>query len=385
MSAVDAGRLAAEFRAVFGGDAPDGLFTAPGRVNLIGEHTDYTGGFVLPFAIDAATTAAIALNDSGRLRLASRSQDGVVEIDLASLAPGAVEGWAAYPAGVVWALGERGVTIEGADILVDSTVPTGSGLSSSAALECSVAVGLRDLTGSSIGLDELVLACQRAENEMAGAPTGIMDQTASLRGAAGHAVFLDTRDQHSETVPLPLTEHGLVLLVIDTHVKHEHATGGYADRRRSTELARDTLGVGALRDVTVADLGDAERRLDEVTFRRLRHIVTENQRVLDTVQTLRSSSPAEIGPLLDASHASMRDDFEISCTELDTAVAAARTAGAYGARMTGGGFGGSAIALVRSADVERVSVAVREAFDAAGCAAPDIFPVEPADGARRIG
>ncbi|GGC92402.1 galactokinase [Tersicoccus solisilvae] len=384
MSAVDTSTLAGAFATTFGGK-PDGLFTAPGRVNLIGEHTDYTGGFVLPFAIDAATTAAIALNDSGTLRLASRSQDGVVEVDLVTLAPGAVDGWAAYPAGVVWALGERGVRVEGADILVDSTVPTGSGLSSSAALECSVAVGLCDLTGASLGLDELVLACQRAENEMAGAPTGIMDQTASLRGAGGHAVFLDTRDQHSELVPLPLAEEGLVLLVIDTRVVHDHATGGYADRRRSTELARETLGVEALRDVTVADLEDAQHRLDPVTFRRLRHVVTENQRVLETVATLRSSSPAAIGHLLDASHASMRDDFAISCAELDTAVDAARSAGAIGARMTGGGFGGSAIALVRGADVDAVTAAVHRAFADAGYTAPDVFAVEPADGAHRVG
>lgn len=384
MSTADGDALTGAFTDIFGG-TPDGLFTAPGRVNLIGEHTDYTGGLVLPFAIDAATTAAIALNDSGLLRLASRSQDGVVEVDLATLAPGAVKGWATYPAGVVWALGDRGVTIGGADILVDSTVPTGSGLSSSAALECSVAVGLRDLTGASLDLDELVLACQRAENEMAGAPTGIMDQTASLRGAAGHAVFLDTRDQHTELVPLPLSEHGLVVLVIDTHVKHEHATGGYADRRRSTDLARESLGVEALRDVAVADLPDAEHRLDAVTFRRLRHIVTENQRVLDTVGTLRSSSPAAIGRLLDASHTSMRDDFEISCVELDTAVEAARSAGAVGARMTGGGFGGSAIALVRADDVDAVTATVRRASSAAGFTEPDVFPVEPADGARRTG
>ncbi|OMH23789.1 galactokinase [Tersicoccus phoenicis] len=384
MTVVDAGRLATDFTATFG-DPPDGLFLAPGRVNLIGEHTDYTGGFVLPFAIDAATTAAIALNDSGRLRLASRSQDGVVAVDLASLAPGAVTGWAAYPAGVVWALSARGVRVEGADILVDSTVPTGSGLSSSAALECSVAVGLRDLTGVDIGPDELVLACQQAENEMAGAPTGIMDQTASLRGAAGHAVFLDTRDQHSEQVPLDLAEHGLVLLVVDTHVKHQHATGGYADRRRSTEAAREALDVEALRDVAVADLEAAAGRLDAVTFRRLRHVVTENQRVLDTVATLRSSSPAAIGQLLDASHASMRDDFEISCAELDTAVDAARAAGSLGARMTGGGFGGSAIALVHAEDVDTVTEAVRGAFADAGFTAPGVFPVEPADGARRVG
>jgi galactokinase len=230
----------------------------------------------------------------------------------------------------------------------------------------------------------MVLATQQAENDFVGAPTGIMDQSASLRGSKGHAVFLDCRDQHVSLVPFETEPADLVMLVIDTKVSHSHADGGYASRRASCELGAEVLGVKALRDVQVADLEEAAGLLDEVTFRRVRHVVTENDRVLQTVDLLAGEGPAAIGPLLDASHASMRDDFEISCPELDLAVEASRANGAIGARMTGGGFGGAAIALTPVGAEQKVRDAVVQAFAGAGFTAPDIFTVTPAAGAMRI-
>jgi galactokinase len=230
----------------------------------------------------------------------------------------------------------------------------------------------------------MVLATQQAENDFVGAPTGIMDQSASLRGSKGHAVFLDCRDQSVRLVPFEAEPAGLVMLVIDTRVSHSHSDGGYASRRAACELGAEVLGVKALRDVTVADLGEASGLLDDVTFRRVRHVVTENDRVLQTVELLASQGPGSIGALLDASHVSMRDDFEISCPELDLAVDTSRANGAIGARMTGGGFGGAAIALTPLAAEQTVRTAVERAFSEAGYTAPDIFTVTPAAGAMRI-
>jgi galactokinase len=243
---------------------------------------------------------------------------------------------------------------------------------------------LNDITGAGLSPEDMVLATQRAENDFVGAPTGIMDQSASLRGSAGHAVFLDCRDQRVELVPFEAEAAGLVMLVIDTKVSHSHADGGYASRRASCELGAEVLGVKALRDVAPGDLEEAGGLLDEVTFRRVRHIVTENDRVLQTVELLRRQGPSSIGPLLDASHVSMRDDFEISCPELDLAVETSRANGAIGARMTGGGFGGAAIALTPVAAERQVRTAVEQAFVRAGFTAPDIFTVTPAAGAMRL-
>ncbi|MDR7082472.1 galactokinase [Arthrobacter ginsengisoli] len=378
------GTLADRFEAAFGA-APDGVWAAPGRVNLIGEHTDYNEGFVLPFAIDKRAATAVRLRDDSTVRVLSTAGDqGLAEADTADLSPGAVTGWAKYPLGVVWALQQRGIEVPGFDLLLDSDVPLGAGLSSSHAIECAVVTALNELTGSGLGPEEMVTLTQHAENAFVGAPTGIMDQSASLRGASGHAVFLDCRDQSVELVPFRAQEAGLVLLVIDTKVAHSHADGGYASRRASCELGAQVLGVTALRDVAAADLEEARGLLDPLTFRRVRHVVTENDRVLQTVATLRSQGPAHIGRLLDASHASMRDDFEISCPELDLAVDAARRHGAIGARMTGGGFGGSAIALTAGRDERRVRGAVVRAFAEAGFTAPDIFTVTPAAGAGRL-
>lgn len=376
--------LAAQFSREFGG-APDGIWQAPGRVNLIGEHTDYNEGFVLPFAIDRTARVAVRVRPDSSVRLLSTYGDqGMVSTTLDSLEPGSAKGWTKYPLGVMWALQQRGIAVPGVDLLLDSDVPLGAGLSSSHAIECAVISALNDLTGAGLEAREMVLATQRAENEFVGAPTGIMDQSASLRGSEGHAVFLDCRDQNVRLVPFETGPADLVMLVIDTKVSHSHADGGYASRRASCELGAEVLGVKALRDVQVGDLEEAGGLLDDVTFRRVRHVVTENDRVLQTVELLASQGPAAIGPLLDASHTSMRDDFEISCPELDLAVDASRAGGAIGARMTGGGFGGAAIALTPVALEQKVRDAVATAFADAGFKAPDIFTVSPAAGARRI-
>ncbi|UYY82563.1 galactokinase [Arthrobacter sp. YA7-1] len=378
------GALSGLFESTFG-SAPDGVWQAPGRVNLIGEHTDYNEGFVLPFAIDKTAKVAVRIRHDSRVRLLSTfGGQGMVEADVDMLAPKAAHGWTKYPLGVVWALQQRGVLVPGFDLLMDSNVPLGAGLSSSHAIECAVISALNELSGAGLGAEDMVLATQRAENDFVGAPTGIMDQSASLRGSKGHAVFLDCRDQSVQLVPFDAEEAGLVLLVIDTKVSHSHADGGYASRRASCELGAQVLGVPALRDVGVGDLEEASGLLDSTTFRRVRHIVTENDRVLQTVERLTTQGPAHIGRLLDASHASMRDDFEISCPELDLAVETSRAHGAIGARMTGGGFGGSAIALTPVGHEQEVRDAVVLAFAAAGFTTPDIFTVTPADGAARL-
>lgn len=391
MSAASAARA---LFAASSGREPDGVWSAPGRVNLIGEHTDYNEGYVLPFAIPHRTYAAVAFNGTGDIRVESTLADGEVVAHLEELdgifptAAGAapvVPEWSAYVLGVAWAL--RAVRPDaatpGVDIAIASDVPVGAGLSSSAAIEGAVASALNELW--SLGLDPVALAQagRRGENEAVGAPTGIMDQMASMLGRPDAATFLDCRTLETRSIPTGFHDAGLELLVIDTRVSHAHATGGYRERRESCERGAELLGIRSLRDASAADLPRAARLMDEVTFRRVRHIVTENQRVLDTVTALEDAGPRAIGPLLAASHASMRDDFEISAPELDTAVDAAAGAGALGARMTGGGFGGSAVALVERSSVEEVSEAVTRAFADAGFIAPHVFPVRPSDGPRR--
>jgi galactokinase len=376
--------LESRFHDAFG-RMPDGVWQAPGRVNLIGEHTDYNEGFVLPFAIDRTARVAVAVRPDSTVRMLSTYGDqGITTADSGALEAGTAKGWTKYPLGVIWSLQQRGIDVPGLDLLLDSDVPLGAGLSSSHAIECAVISALNDLTGAGMGPEDMVLATQRAENDFVGAPTGIMDQSASLRGSKGHAVFLDCRDQSVQLVPFEAEAAGLILLVIDTKVSHSHADGGYASRRASCELGAEVLGVKALRDVTPGDLEEASGLLDETTFRRVRHVVTENDRVLQTVELLGQQGPSAIGALLDASHASMRDDFEISCPELDLAVESSRANGAIGARMTGGGFGGAAIALTPVSGEQQVRAAVVRAFAEAGYAAPDIFTVTPAAGAMRL-
>jgi galactokinase len=368
------------------GYAPAGVWSAPGRVNLIGEHTDYNEGFVLPFAIGARTSAAAALADEPVLTVTSAQYPEQVTVPLAEASPGAVSGWAAYPVGVAWALGQlTDHPASGVRLYIDSDVPSGSGLSSSAALECAVGGALNDLWGLSVGRAELAHACRRAENEVVGAPTGIMDQFASLFGEQGGAVFLDCRSEHAEIVPLDLDAAGLEIVLADTRERHSHAVGGYASRRASCERGAKILGVRALRDVSTGDLEKAAGLLDDETFRRVRHVVTEDERVLETVRLLRSgtlaSRPEAIGALLTASHESMRDDFEITTPALDLAVATALAAGAVGARMTGGGFGGCVIALVPVDGVVAVKEAVRRAMRDAGFDEPAITRTHAAAGA----
>jgi galactokinase len=370
----------------FGTDA-EGVWAAPGRVNVIGEHTDYNGGFVLPVAMEHTTRAAVARRHDGRVAFASLQGNGaLVELDLDELTPGHPDGWAGYPAGVV--LGLRDRLAGGVSVLVDTDVPVGAGLSSSAALTCSVALALSDLVAPDLRPQDLVELARRAENDFVGAPTGILDQSASVLCTAGHALFLDTRDLTSEQVPLDLAAAGLALLVVDSGVAHDHAEGGYGDRRRECEEAAGRLGVDLLREVddvaALAVLADGTPEGD-VLLRRARHIVTEDARVLEVVAALRGhADPRTVGPILSAGHASLRDDFEISIPLLDACVEAAVEAGAHGARMVGGGFGGSAIALVDADAVDDITAAVTRRFAAEGRAAPRTFVTVPSSGAHRL-
>jgi galactokinase len=366
------------------GHPPEGVWAAPGRVNLIGEHTDYNDGFVLPAAIDRLVLVAAGRREGGRLRLWSLQTEPPADLELAEVGPGRVEGWAAYPAGVAWALGQAGVEVGGADLVVDGKVPAGSGLSSSAALECATATALADLHGADLDRPTLAALARRAENEVVGVPSGVMDQMVSMLGRAGHALFLDTRSLDTEQVPLPLEAAGLCLLVLDTRAGHRLVDGAYADRRAACEAAAATLGVPALRDATPTQVEAAAAALGEEGRRRARHVVTENARVLEAVELLRAGELDRLGPLLAASHASLRDDYEVSSPELDTAVEAAVAAGAIGARMTGAGFGGSAIALVATDAAGRVGDRVMDAFAAAGFGAPAVEAVTASDGARRL-
>ena len=365
------------------GRQPEGIWAAPGRANLIGEHTDYNDGFVLPLAIDHRVTIAAARRADDRLRLISLEK-GEQELILSDIGPGQVDGWAAYVAGAVWSLACEGAAVGGLDLALTSDVPVGSGLSSSAAVECATVLAARDLFGGPSDPARLALLAQRAENEVVGVPCGIMDQMASMVCTAGHVLLLDTRSLAAEQVPFDPDATGLSLLVIDTRVSHALGEGAYAERRRSCEEAAQILGLPALRDATMADVEAAVDRLGDERTRRARHVVSENARVLAVVDLLRQDRLGEIGPLLTASHASLRDDYEVSAPELDAAVKAALEAGALGARMTGAGFGGCALALVPVGDADRVSKAVAVEFAGQRFEAPAVFAVHPADGARRL-
>ncbi|MEU9296784.1 galactokinase [Streptomyces sp. NPDC048266] len=377
--------VAADFEALYGA-APDGVWAAPGRVNLIGEYTDFNDGFVLPLALPHTTVAAVSRRDDGVLRLHSADIDGgIVQLEVGALEPLSGGGWAAYPAGVVWALREAGHPVTGADVHLTSTVPTGAGLSSSAALEVVTALALNDLFGLGLSRPELAKIAQRAENAFVGVPCGVMDQMASACAEEGHALHLDTRDLSFRQVPFDLAREGLRLLVVDTRVKHALGDGAYADRRAGCEAGARALGVKALRDVSAAHLPESLGRLsDETTLRYVRHVVTDNARVERTIALLDAGDTRAVGPVLTEGHASLRDDLRVSCPELDLVVEAANAAGALGARMTGGGFGGSALVLVDTDRADEVAAAVVKAFAAAGYAAPGVFPAVPAAGARRL-
>jgi galactokinase len=354
---------------------------APGRINLIGEHTDYNGGYALPLAIQQGCTATVRDSADDVIRVSSAQRDDIVELPLGELRSGSVEGWAAYPIGVLWTLAERGVAVPALGVHLDSDVPGGAGLSSSAALICALAAAVNDHLALGLSRPELVEITHRTENDYVGAPTGGMDQMAALLCERDHVLLCDMRAWSIEQVPFDLAAAGLELLVVDTHARHRHADGEYADRRAACEKAAGLLGVPALRDVT--DLDAALARLpDDVLRRRVRHVVTENARVLETVQLLREGRLRDIGPLLTASHASMRDDYEISAPEVDTAVEALLGAGALGARMTGGGFGGCVIALVPPGGVTRAGNAVQRAYRHGGFAPASAFTARPSAGAH---
>lgn len=387
-------RVAEHFRQQHG-HYPDGVWSAPGRVNFIGEHTDYNDGFVLPFALPHRIAVAAARREDGMLGLTTIGDDGkrqqAAPVDIKTVQPGEVRGWASYPAGVAWALREhsRLIVDAGAELVITGDVPAGAGLSSSAALECSVGLALLGLAGidpdhdPALGRSTLAHLTQRSENEFVGAPTGILDQTASLCCTADRLLFLDVRTGATEQVPFALAEQHLAVLVIDTRASHQHAESGYGERRRGCERAAQLLGVPALRDVTTETLPDALEQLPADLHPLVRHVVTENERVEAVVRGLRKGAIDEIGPLLTASHASMRDDYRISCRELDLAVDVALTEGAAGARMTGGGFGGSAIALVARDRIEPLAGAVRAAFRAEQLMEPRMFVGVPSPGAGR--
>ncbi|MEL4357867.1 MULTISPECIES: galactokinase [unclassified Luteococcus] len=367
------------------GQPPAGVWFAPGRVNLIGEHTDYNDGYVMPFALDLGATLAAGVRPDDAVRVDSVDLKETVELAVLRPydQPSATTGWAAYLAGVVWALRQAGHEVGGVDLVLASDVPIGAGLSSSAAIECAVVAACCDLFGLEISPVERAKIARAAENQFVGAPTGLLDQAASTLCQRDAALFLDCRSLETVSVPLPLGEQGLEILVLDTHTPHSHVDGEYAERRATCEAAARRLGVPALRDVT--DLDAALASLDdELQRKRTRHVVTEDERVLQAVELGRAGRLRELGPLLDASHASMRDDFQITVATVDLAVQTAKEHGALGARMTGGGFGGCIIALCEAGSGEQLGERVAVAFAEAGFNAPTWFTVTPEQGARRL-
>jgi galactokinase len=382
--AEQAAGVAARFREAFGHD-PAGVWWAPGRVNLIGEHVDYHDGLVLPVALPVGCAVAASLRDDDRVVVGSSQRDGVFDGRLGEVGPGTVDDWHGYAVGVPWALARAGHRVPGAQLWVDGAVPAGAGLSSSAALECAVAVGYAQLLGlpgaaadDDAGRAALAQACIRAENEIAGASTGGMDQSVALRARAGHALLLDCGDWSVRHLPLddPLADAGLALVVVDTRAHHTHAGGEYGDRRTLSMGAARALGVRTLREVPPESLDEALARLADPGQRAAtRHVVTEIDRVRQAAALLEGGRAGELGPLLAASHASLRDDYRVSSPELDEVVEAAGEAGAPGARMTGGGFGGSAVVLCRDAEVEAVASAVARRFAARRWQAPGVLVV----------
>jgi galactokinase len=366
------------FKSTFGYE-PTGVWSAPGRANLIGEHTDYNEGFVFPFGIDRRTYASIALRSDRVCRVASDIDGKSYQFELGQK-PVDLD-WALYPLGVAWAMAEYATS--GFDCFITSDVPVGAGLSSSAAIECAVAIGLNELWNAGRTRQELALIGQKAENQVVGAPTGMMDQTASMLAQPDAAVLLDCQSLQATSVPLGLSEKGLLVAIIDTQVAHRHSDGGYRVRRESCERGASEMGVSSLRGLSEADLPTAQLKLNEIDFRRVRHVVTENQRVLDSVEALAEGDLTKLGELMLASHASMRDDFEISIEELDLAVEVAMQTGAVGSRMTGGGFGGAAIAIIKKDLLGQLEQNCKAAFSAAGFIEPRVFAVEPSEGARR--
>ena len=375
MSTIDT-----KFAETFGA-APDIIAAAPGRVNLIGEHIDYSDGFVLPFAINDRTFAAVRIRDDRKVRIASmQRRNKIVEHNIDAIKPGLKGEWERYPLGVIWAMG----LTSGIDIMIDGHVPLGAGLSSSAALECSVATALNHLFSFGYSLEELARLTQKAENDYVGVPCGIMDQSVSLMAHAGSALLLDCRDLSTKNIAFDVASSGLELLIIDTQAHHSLTDGGYAERRASCESAVAKLAIRSLRELTLSQLEQSRNLLTDTEFMRARHAVTEMARVMDAVKVLEEKNFAALGQLLNQTHASLRDDYTVSCPELNTAVDASITAGALGARMVGGGFGGSAIALIHAAHTQATIAAVEKAFADNKFKAPRFFTSLPSQGAQVI-
>lgn len=371
----------AQFTAHFG-HRPTKLAVAPGRVNLLGEHTDYNEGYVLPCAIDRYLCVAVArrYDNLGRCQSPGHQETSA---SLSLLSPRtAPPGWARYPLGIAWALGEMGRAPGGFELFVHSDLPAGAGLASSAALTCATGLALTALSGDCLSSNELAQACQRAENEFVGAPTGPMDQMICLHGLEGAALLLDCRDLSIELVPFDPGRSGYDLLIFDTQIHHDLTDGGYAARRRDCANAAHRLGLVALRDLTLELADSAAHLLSETENRLAAHVLSENRRTLDGARLLAANDIASFARLFSASHESLRDDFLVSCAELDTVVDAALSAGAAGARMTGAGFGGCAIALVEKSRSEAVVDAVQRASSQRGYRSPRVARVRPVDGAR---
>lgn len=361
------------------GESPDLVAAAPGRVNLIGEHIDYSEGFVLPFAIKDRTYVAIRKRDDSTVRIASaQRRNKVVTVDINSVKPGLKGEWERYALGVLWAMGVK----SGVDVMIDGHVPLGAGLSSSAALECSVATAVNHLFDMGFNLEQLARLTQKAENQYVGVPCGIMDQSVSLMASYGSALLLDCRDLSTRNIPFDVASKGLELLIIDTQAHHALTDGGYAERRASCESVASKLGIKSMRELTMNQLQSSKDLLNPVEFIRARHAVSEMQRVLDCVDALNQGNFEKVGELLNLSHASLRDDYTVSCPELDTAVDASIAAGALGARMVGGGFGGSAIALIYASKTTQTIKAIENAFAEKKFKSPRFFTSLPSQGAE---
>ena len=363
------------------GEEPDLVAAAPGRVNLIGEHIDYSEGFVLPFAIKDRTMVAARKRDDSTVRIASaQRRSKIVTVDISEVKPGLKGEWERYALGVLWSMGVK----SGVDLLIDGHVPLGAGLSSSAALECSVATAMNHLFDLGFNLEELARLTQKAENQYVGVPCGIMDQSVSLMASRGFALLLDCRDLSTRNIPFDVASHGLELLIIDTQAHHALTDGGYAERRASCEAVAAKLSVKSMRELTMAQLDSARATLSETEYIRARHAITEMKRVLDCVDALGSGDFVRVGQLINDSHRSLRDDYTVSCPELDTAVEASLAAGALGSRMVGGGFGGSAIALIEAAKTSQTISAIEKAFADKKFKAPRFFTSLPSQGAELL-
>jgi galactokinase len=363
------------------GEEPDLVAAAPGRVNLIGEHIDYSEGFVLPFAIKDRTLVAARKRDDSTVRIASaQRRSKIVTVDISEVRPGLKGEWERYALGVLWSMGVK----SGVDLLIDGHVPLGAGLSSSAALECSVATAMNHLFDMGFNLEELARLTQKAENQYVGVPCGIMDQSVSLMASRGFALLLDCRDLSTRNIPFDVASHGLELLIIDTQAHHALTDGGYAERRASCEAVAAKLSVKSMRELTMAQLDSARATLSETEYIRARHAITEMKRVLDCVDALGSGDFVKVGQLINDSHRSLRDDYTVSCPELDTAVEASLAAGALGSRMVGGGFGGSAIALIEAAKTSQTISAIEKAFADKKFKSPRFFTSLPSQGAELL-